>query len=74
MGAGSAQAGRERAQSIPGMAWISGRKRTGAGTADDKSLHWPLAEVLCVLLNMGVCDFFGGSTSTQTTHAWSQRS
>lgn len=30
-----------------------------AGTTDDKSLHSPLARVLCVHWNMGVCDFQG---------------
>lgn len=58
---GSAQAGVESTQSIPGRERISGRKRTEAGTTDDKSVCSPLARVLCVHFNMGVCDFPGGS-------------
>lgn len=48
--------------SIPGMEQISGRKRTTV----DKSLCLPVARVLCVHFNMGVCHV-GGSTSAQTT-------
>ena len=50
-------AGVESTQSIPGVEWISGRKRTEAGTTDDKSFCLPVARVVCVHLNMGVCDF-----------------
>lgn len=72
-GRGSAQAGVESTQSIPGVEQISGRKRTEAGTADDKSLCLPVARILSVHLNMGVWDF-GGTRFHPNSGAWLQGS
>lgn len=55
-GRGPAQAGMLITQSIPGVEWISGRKRTEARTTDDKSFCLPVARVLSAHLNTGVCE------------------
>lgn len=61
-----AQAGVENARSIPGVEWVSGRKRTEAGTTGGKSLLTRDKSSVCTFKH-GCVQSSGGIRPTQTT-------